>query len=318
MEFLLSKIASKVGVEFVGDDIEIGGINTLVDATKTQLSFFTDSKYIEQLKTTKAAAVFVNEENAKFVPSNAVALITNESYLKLALASEFFAHRVTAKHYEPNVGNGCDISPNASFGHNVTVGDNVTILPGCYVGDNVTIGSNTLLHANVTVYHNCVVGSDCIIHSSTVVGCDGYGFAHTKQGEHIKIYQNGNVVVEDNVEIGSSCTVDRSVFGSTVIGQGTKLDNQIHIGHNCELGQNVLMAAQSGLAGTTKLGRNVVMGGQSGATGHMSIGDFTTIYAKSVITKSVDGGHYAGFPAVDVKLWRKMQAKLSSLTKRKK
>lgn len=318
MEILLSQIASKAGVDFSSDDIKIDGIHTLVDATSTQLSFFTDSKYIEDLKNTKAAAVFVDEKHAEFLPSDSIALITDEAYLKLAIASEFFAHKMSAKSYEPKVGNNCDISSSAIFGSNVTIEDNVTILPGCYVGDNVTIGSNTLLHANVTIYHNCVVGSECIIHSGTVVGCDGYGFAHTKLGEHIKIYQNGNVVIEDSVEIGSSCTLDRSVFGSTVVGKGTKLDNQIHIGHNCELGENVLMAAQSGLAGTTKLGKNVVMGGQSGATGHMSIGDFTTIYAKSVITKSVDGGHYAGFPAVDLKLWRKMQAKLSSLTKRKK
>jgi UDP-3-O-[3-hydroxymyristoyl] glucosamine N-acyltransferase len=157
-----------------------------------------------------------------------------------------------------------------------------------------------------------------MIHSGTVVGCDGYGFAHTKQGEHIKIYQNGNVVIEEDVEIGANCTIDRAVFDSTIIRKGSKLDNLIQIAHNCDLGEHTLMAAQSGLAGSTTLERNVVMGGQSATAGHLKVGAFATIAGKSGVTKSLEGGKtYSGFPAIDHIAWLKIQAKISGLLKRK-
>ena len=165
------------------------------------------------------------------------------------------------------------------------MGDNVTILAGCYLGDNVTVGSDTLLHPNVTLYYDTQLGKQCIIHSGTVIGCDGYGFAHTKMGEHVKIYQNGNAVVEDDVEIGANCTVDRAVFGTTYIRKGVKLDNLIQIGHNCDVGEHSLFVSQSGLAGSTILGRNVVMGGQSATAGHLEIGAFATLAARDWCNK---------------------------------
>jgi len=233
MTYKLSTIVEDIGLDFQGEDITIDGIHTLKEATSTQLSFFTDSKYASQLADTKAAAVLIDEKHAALLPSGTIALVTDEAYLKLALASKFFAHKLGNGTSEPVVGEGCDIDKSVSFGKNVTLGDNVTILPGCYLGDNVTVGSGTLLHPNVTLYYHTKIGSECIIHSGTVIGCDGYGFAHTKLGEHIKIYQNGNVVVEDNVEIGANCAIDRAVFGTTYIRKGTKLDNLIQIAHNC-------------------------------------------------------------------------------------
>jgi len=192
-------------------------------------------------------------------------------------------------------------------------------MAGCYVGDNVVIGSNTLLHPNVTLYHGTKMGENCIIHAGTVIGSDGYGFAHTKQGEHVKIYQNGNVLIEDDVEIGANCTIDRAVFGITYIRKGTKLDNLIQIAHNCDVGEHNLMASQVGLAGSTTLGRNVVMGGQSATAGHLTLGDFTTIAGKGGVTKSLEGNKmYAGFPAVEIRVWRKLQASLMRLVKGKK
>jgi UDP-3-O-[3-hydroxymyristoyl] glucosamine N-acyltransferase len=192
-------------------------------------------------------------------------------------------------------------------------------LAGCYLGDNVTVGSDTLLHPNVTLYYDTQLGERCIIHSGTVIGCDGYGFAHTKTGEHVKIYQNGNVIVEDDVEIGANCAVDRAVFGTTYIRKGTKLDNFIQVGHNCDVGEHVLCASHVGLSGSTKLGRNVVMGGQAATAGHLEIGDFATIAARGGVTKSLEGGRtYAGFPAIDHKMWLKMQVKMLGLVKRKK
>ena len=319
MTYKLSRITEQISLTFTGNDIDIDGIHTLSEATSTQLSFFTDSKYASQLPHTKAAAVFIDEEHAKLLPSATIALITDEAYLKLALASKFFAHKLETKGGHPKMGKGCDIDKQVHFGKNVTLGDNVIILAGCYIGDNVTIGSDTLLHPNVTLYHGTQLGERCIIHSGTVIGCDGYGFAHTKLGEHIKIYQNGNTLVEDNVEIGANCTIDRAVFGTTYIRKGTKLDNLIQIAHNCDVGEHTLCAAQVGLAGSTTLGRNVVMGGQSATAGHLAIGAFATIAGKGGVTKSLEGGKtYAGFPAIDHKMWLKMQVKMLGLVKRKK
>ena len=284
----------------------------------SQLSFFNAEKYLDQLPHTKAAAVLIEEKYVKFLPSHTMALITEEPYLKLALASKLFAYKLESKAEAPVVGKDCDIDKSVRFGKNVTLGDNVTLLAGCYIGDHVTIGSGTLLHPNVTLYHHTKMGAECIIHSGTVIGCDGYGFAHTKLGEHIKIYQNGNVVVEDHVEIGANCAIDRAVFGTTYIRKGTKLDNLIQIAHNCDVGEHTLCAAQVGLAGSTTLGRNVVMGGQSATAGHLKVGAFATIAGKCGVTKSLEGGKtYAGFPAVDHKIWLRMQAKMAGLLKRK-
>ena len=319
MTYTLSTITQDIGIDFQGEDITIDGIHTLSEATSTQLSFFNDSKYASQLPDTKAAAVLIDEKHASLLPEGTIALITDEAYLKLALASKFFAHKLGTQGEAPKMGEGCEIDKSVSFGKNVTLGDNVTILAGCYLGDNVTVGSDTLLHPNVTLYHHTEIGSECLIHSGTVIGCDGYGFAHTKLGEHVKIYQNGNVVVEDSVEIGANCAIDRAVFGSTYIRKGTKLDNLIQIAHNCDVGEHSLCAAQVGLAGSTTLGRNVVMGGQSATAGHLKVGDFATIAGKGGVTKSIEGGKtYAGFPAIDHKMWLKMQAILSGLLKGKK
>ncbi|MBD3788840.1 MAG: UDP-3-O-(3-hydroxymyristoyl)glucosamine N-acyltransferase [Campylobacterales bacterium] len=318
MNYRLSKITKIIGIDFNGEDATIEGIHTLSEANQSQLSFFNDSKYASQLPTTKAKAVLIDAKHASLLPPTTIALITDEPYLKLALASKLFAHKIEAGRETPLRGEGCDIDEGVVFGKNVVLGDNVTILGGCYIGDNVTIGSDTLLHANVTLYHHTKIAERCIIHSGAVIGSDGYGFAHTKMGEHVKIYQNGNVVIEDDVEIGANCAIDRAVFGSTVIRKGTKLDNLVQIAHNCDVGEHSLCAAQVGLAGSTVLERNVVMGGQSASAGHLKIGAFATIAGKAGVTKSLEGKKtYAGFPAIDHKLWLKMQAMLSKMIKQK-
>ncbi|MEA1879080.1 MAG: UDP-3-O-(3-hydroxymyristoyl)glucosamine N-acyltransferase [Campylobacterota bacterium] len=319
MTYKLSQITNEIDINFNGNDISIDGIHTLSEATSTQLSFFTDAKYASQLPNTRAAAVFIDEKYADLLPSATIALITDESYLKLALASKFFAHKIITKGGHPHLGKGCDIDKRVRFGNNVTLGDNVTVMAGCYVGDNVTVGSNTLLYPNAILYHGTKVGEGCIIHSGTVIGCDGYGFAHTKKGEHVKIYQNGIAIVEDDVEIGANCAIDRAVFGKTIIRTGSKLDNLVHIAHNCDLGEHTLLAGQVGLAGSTTLERNVTMGGQSASAGHLKIEAFATIAGKGGVTKSLEGKKmYAGFPAVEIKIWRKVQASLMRLVKGKK
>jgi len=319
MTYKLSEITKTLNIDFESNDIDIDGIHTLSEATATQLSFFADAKYASQLPETKAAAVFIDEKHAGLLPPTAIALITDEAYLKLALASTFFAHKTLTEERYPDLGEKNHIDKSVHFGNNVKVGNNVTIMAGCYVGDNVIIGDDTLLYPNVTLYHGSEVGARCIIHAGTVIGCDGYGFAHTKQGEHVKIHQNGNVIVEEDVEIGANCAIDRAVFGTTYIRKGTKLDNLIQIAHNCDVGEHTLCAAQVGLAGSTTLGRNVVMGGQSATAGHLEVGAFATIAGKGGVTKSLEGGKtYAGFPAIDHKTWLRLQAKMMGLLKRKK
>ncbi len=316
--YTLAEIADMLGLQYEGDDRTIVGIQTLDAAGEEELSIFHDAKYTESLKRTKAAAVLVDEKAASMVPPNTIALVTPEPYLMLAKLSSLFAHPLKAHEKTPRVGEACDIAESVRFGEGVVIGDRVTIMPGCYLGDGVRIGDDTVIHPNVTLYYGTQVGARCIVHSGTVIGSDGYGFAHTKEGEHVKIHQNGNVVIEEDVEIGANCTIDRAVFGSTVIRRGTKLDNLIQIGHNCNVGEHVLMAAQVGLSGSTTLERNVIMGGQSATAGHLRIGAFATIAGKAGVTKSLEGGKtYGGFPAIEIGLWRKMHAALMRLVKKR-
>jgi len=313
----LTQICQEIDIAFDGQDIEIDGLHTLSEATSNQISFFNDRKYANQLSTTKAGAVLIDEKYANLLPPTTIALITDEAYLKLALASKLFAYKIETKGGHPDMGDGCDIDKRVRFGKDVTLGDNVTIMAGAYIGDSVTIGSNSLIYPNVTLYHQSKIGANCILHAGVVIGSDGYGFAHTKSGEHIKIYQNGNAIIEDDVEIGANTTIDRAVFGTTYIRKGTKLDNQIQIGHNCDFGEHSLMAGQAGFAGSTTTGRNVVIGGQVGTAGHIHIGAFSRVGGKSGITKSLEGGKtYSGFPAIEHISWLKLQAKIAGLIKK--
>ena len=316
----LSEIAREIGLSFEGEDREITGLATLKNAGPEHLSFLDNPKYAADLTDTRAGAVLVAPQFADRVPESSVALVDEEPYLKLAYASALFAPEpMREEGAEPAIGKGCRIAENVVFGRDVTVGDGVTILPGCYIGDGVTIGDGTLIHANVTLYHGTQVGKRCIIHSGTVVGSDGYGFAHTRDGRHVKLHQLGHVVIEDDVEIGANCAIDRGTLEETRIREGSKLDNLVHVAHNCDIGAHALITGQVGLSGSTKLGRNVVMGGQSGTAGHLEVGDFATIAARGGVTKSLPGGKtYAGFPAIEHKLWLKLNAMLMRMIKSNK
>ena len=314
----LKQLAKSIGIFYSGRDVEIVGINRLKDAKEDELSFLDNPKYLKDLKTTKAVAVLVSKKYESSVPKDCIALVDEEPYLKVALASKFFAPDIMKKEGKrPIFGKDCNIGVNVSFGKDVVIGNRVTIMPGCYIGDDVKIGDDTTIYPNVTIYHQCKIGNRCIIHSGTVVGSDGYGFAHTKDGKHIKFYQLGNVVIEDDVEIGSNCSIDRGALSSTIIKEGVKIDNLVHIAHNCEIGKYSLLVAQVGLSGSTKLGRNVVMGGQSATAGHLKIGDFATIAARGGVTKSIEGSKvYGGFPLMEHKKWLKLNVILSKFLKK--
>lgn len=313
---LLNQLLKELDLQSVSKDANIIGIDTLSNATKQHLSFFNNQKHLSQLQNTQAYAVFIEQKFVQYLPQNSYAIVVDNPYLYLAYASKYFRHRYKAENSEPSIGKSTAIYQGVHFGNNVSIGNSVTIMPGCYIGDNVTIGDGTFLYPNVTIYHNCVIGKEVIVHSGTVIGSDGYGFASKPDGTHVKIYQNGNAIIEDFVEIGANAVVDRAVFGSTVIQQGTKLDNLIHIAHNCVVGKNNFLAAQVGLSGSTITGNNVMMGGQAGAAGHLKIADFSVIAARGGVTKDVKkSGYYAGFPLMEGKLWLKLQAKLSRLIK---
>ena len=313
----LQEIAEFIGID-CQEEKEITGLNTLLDSNENQLTFLENKKYINDLKNTKAAAVLVTKENVSEVPSGTIALVCDEPYLNLAKISKLFAPNVIEMDGEkPIVGGGTKVMPNVYIGKDSVVGSDCTIMAGAFIGDNVKIGNNTIIYPNVTVYRDCTIGNDCIIHAGTVIGSDGFGFANTKDGKYIKIYQNGNVTIGNDVEIGANCAIDRAVFNSTIIEDGVRIDNLVHIAHNCKIGRGSILVGQVGLAGSTILNAYVVMGGQSAAAGHLEIAPFTTIAARGGVTKSITEPKksWAGFPLFEHKQWLKLQGKISNLLK---
>jgi len=313
----LNEIAQLVGLK-CDNDIKISGLNSLLDATQSELTFLENKKYVNDLKNTKAAAILVNLENSKEVPSSTIAIICEEPYLFLAKISKLFAPNVIEMDGEkPLIGGGTKVMPNVYIGKDSVVGSDCTIMAGAFIGDNVKIGNNTIIYPNVTIYRDCKVGNDCIIHAGTVIGSDGFGFANTKDGKYIKIYQNGNVIIGNDVEIGANSAIDRAVFNSTIIEDGVRIDNLVHIGHNCKIGRGSILVGQVGLSGSTTLNPYVIMGGQSGTAGHLEIAPFTTIAARGGVTKSITEPKksWAGFPLFEHKQWLKLQGKIANLLK---
>ena len=314
----IKEISRIIGFEYNGNSFEITGINTLKDASSNEISFVTNSKYLKDVEDSKAGAIIVNHATAASVPSNSIALVVDEPYLMMAKVSKYFAPPMEDENAPKAViGEKTKLSLKAEIANGAVIGKNCTIMAGVYIGSNCVIGDNTILYPNVVIYRDCKIGNDCIIHANTTIGSDGFGFATNKMGEHTKIYQNGNVIIEDDVEIGSSTTIDRAVFKTTLIKKGVRIDNLVQIGHNCEIGEYAVLVSQTGIAGSSKLGRNVVMGGQSATSGHLEVAPFNTFAARSGITKSIkeSGGTFAGFPLMEHKLWLKLQGKLARLIK---
>lgn len=314
----LSEIASIIGAEFITNDLEIFAIKALKDANENELSFVRDSKYIKEIQNTKAAAIIVDSKTKEYVPDGCIALVVANPYWQMAILTKYFAPAIEDENSAvATIGEGTKVSPKAEIANGVKIGKNCIILAHVYIGSNTVIGDNTIIYPNVTIYRDCVIGNDCIIHSNTAIGADGFGFATNKMGEHKKVYQNGNVIIEDDVEIGSNVSVDRAVFGSTLIKKGVRVDNLVQIGHNCEIGEYSILVAQAGCAGSTKLGRNVVVGGQAAFAGHLEVAPFTTLAARSGVTSSIkeSGKTYSGFPLMEHRTWLKLQARIAKLLK---
>ena len=309
----LSEIYEILKLEFKGDELEIKALNSLARADAGELTYCDGEKNAKFIAGTKASAILISPNLKELTPPSVRIIEVENPHLAFAILSKFFAKELFASSPKPaRISSSAKIMPNVYIGSNVEVGDDTIVMSGVFLGDNVKVGKNCIIHPNVVIYNDCIIGDECHINANSVIGSDGYGYAHTKTGEHVKIYHNGNVILEDFVEIGACTTIDRGVFEPTIIKRCTKIDNLVQIGHNCELGQGCLIVSQTGLAGSTKLGRNVVMGGQSGSAGHVKVGDFAQIAARGGVSKDIEGGKkYAGaYPIMELGEFFKLQAKV--------
>ena len=316
-------IASLTGGTVEGDgEIELTGFGKIEEAGKGCITFIANPKYSHFIHTTEASAVLVNADFDAGAEVPPTLIRVRDAYAALAeLLTAFESMKPQPRGVEEpvHVGEGtelpedCYIGAFAYIGRGVKLGSGVRIYPQCYIGDGCEIGEGTVLRAGVRVYEGCRIGSRCIVHSGAVIGADGFGFA--PKGEiYEKIPQIGNVVIEDDVEIGANTCIDRATFGHTRVGRGTKLDNLIQVAHNVELGQNNVFAAQTGIAGSTRIGHSNRVGGQCGFAGHISVGDHNEFGAQSGIPNSVgDGKRLIGYPAVEARQFAKTQVYLKRL-----
>jgi UDP-3-O-[3-hydroxymyristoyl] glucosamine N-acyltransferase len=308
MKFTAEQIAGILDGEVLGNpNAEVYKLSKIEEGTNGSLTFLSNSKYQNYIYTTKATITIVNNSFEAEQPITTTLIKVEDAYQAFSKILEYYNKVKLMKSgieqpsvLSENVIYGTDLYL-GSFcyvGKNVTIGNNVKIYPNTFIGDNVTIGDNCVFFAGVRIYSETEIGNNCVIHSGTIIGSDGFGFAPHDDGTYSKIPQIGNVILEDDVEVGSCTTIDRATMGSTIIRKGVKLDNQIQIAHNVEIGENTVIAAQTGVAGSTKIGKNCMIGGQVGVAGHITIGDNVRIQAQSGIGKSLkDGEVVQGSPA---------------------
>ena len=317
MKINLKQIAGFLGGTVEGDEnAAVWKLCKIEEGEEGGLSFLANTKYTSYIYNTKATAVIVRNDFVAEHPVSASLIRVADPYLSFATLLKRYNEMQLDKHgidslayVSPSakVGKDCYIGAFAYIGDNVVLGDNVKVYPQCYVGENSTIGDGTTLFAGVRIYHNIVVGARCILHSGVVIGADGFGFAPTDDGTYQKIDQIGNVVIDDDVEIGANTCVDRATLGSTHVHKGVKLDNLCQIAHNVVVGDNTVMASQSAIAGSGKVGKHCVIAGQVGIVGHIEIGDRVTVAAQSGVTRSFpDDVTILGSPAIDAARQRKV------------
>lgn len=305
MALKLGELARLLGLKFEGDEnIEVSKLNEIQFATSQEISFLSNPKYLKYIKTTQAAALIVPEEMKIDYPNLLRSTNPKQSMLKALELLNQSVREITPGIAPSAIIDGtvaipssAEIGPGVVISRGAQIGENVILEANTVVGLNAIIGENTHIHANVVVYNESILGSNCIIHGGTVLGSDGFGFA-VESGEIEKIPQTGNVILGDRVEIGANCAIDRGSIGPTVIGDGTKLDNLVHVAHNVRIGKNCFLTAQVGIAGSTDLGNRVQMGGQSGVVGHLKVGNDVSIATRGGVTRDIpDGTTVSGFPA---------------------
>ncbi|MBN2349427.1 MAG: UDP-3-O-(3-hydroxymyristoyl)glucosamine N-acyltransferase [Bacteroidales bacterium] len=299
MEFKAITIAEFLQGEIVGDkDAVVSDVSRIEEGKEGTLSFLANPKYEKYLYETKSSVVLINKDFKLSQKIKPTLIKVDDAYQAFASLLDLYAQSIPKKvgidketfiDDSAVLGENMYIGAFAYIGKGVKTGNNVKIYPQVYVGDNVTIGDNTILYPGVKIYHDCQIGANCIIHASTVIGSDGFGFAaQTENNDYKKIPQIGNVIIEDNVEIGSNVSVDRATMGSTIIRKGAKLDNLIQIAHNVEIGENTVIVAQAGIAGSTKIGKDGMIGAQAGIVGHIKLAKGVKVGAQSGVTNNVD------------------------------
>jgi UDP-3-O-[3-hydroxymyristoyl] glucosamine N-acyltransferase len=312
MQFSASQIADIINGTVDGNaETTVHSFGKIEEAKSGQLAFLANPKYEDFLYSTKASAIIVNSNLQLKQPISATLIRVPDAYSAFAVLLDKYQQIKTQQltgiqqpiYMDPSakIGEQVFIGAFAYLGEQVTVGNGTKIFPNVYLGNNVTVGNNSMIHPGVKIYHDCVIGSNVVIHAGTIIGSDGFGYAPQPDGSLKKVPQIGNVVIEDGVEIGANTTIDRATIGSTLIKSGAKLDNLLQIAHNVEVGNNSVIAAQSGVSGSTKIGKNVMIGGQAGIVGHIQIADGSKINAQSGVSKSIKVPHSAvtGSPAYD-------------------
>ncbi len=312
LQFSAQQIAMMIQGKVEGDAaVAVAQFGKIEEAKAGELTFLANPKYEEFLYQTKASIVIINESQVLKTPITATLIRVPDAYAAFATLltkyQELKSHNLSGIQSPSFISSTAKLGENhfvaafAHIGENVQLGNNVKIFPNVVIGENVKMGNNIILHPGVVIYADCVLGNNIIVHSGAIIGSDGFGFAPTADGSYQKIPQLGNVVIEDDVEIGSNTTIDRATIGSTIIRKGVKLDNLIQVAHNVEVGANTVIAAQVGLSGSTKIGKGVMMGGQSGTAGHLNVADGVKVAARSGITKTIDkvNSTITGFPAAE-------------------
>lgn len=321
MIFTAAQIATLINATIEGDAaVAVSSFGKIEEAQPGQLAFLANPKYEDYLYSTRASVIIVNESLKTRQEISATLLRVPDAYTAFASLLATYQQMETRElqgieqpvyiSASATMGSEVYVGAFAHIGNNVSLGNNVKIFPNVYIGHHVTIGDNSIIHPGVSIYHHCLIGKDAVIHAGAVIGSDGFGFAPQADGTFQKVPQIGNVVVEDNVEIGANTTIDRATIGSTIIKAGAKLDNLIQIAHNVDVGNNTVIAAQAGISGSTKVGNNVMIGGQAGIVGHLQIADGAKINAQSGVSKSirVPNSAVTGSPAHDYTATLRSQA----------
>lgn len=317
MEYTARQIAEVLKGQMEGDpDVIITSLSKIEEGLPGTMTFLANPHYTPHIYTTKASIIVVNKDFTAIQPIAGTLIRVENAYESFAKLLEIFQSQQAGKKgispyafisKSAKIGKDVYIAEFVSIGGNSIIGNNVQLYPQTFIGDNVTVGDNTTVFSGVKIHADCTVGRNCALHSGIVIGADGFGFAPVAGGEYKKIIQAGNVIIHDNVEIGSNTTIDRATLGSTVIHKGAKIDNLVVLGHNVEIGENTIIAAQTGIAGSTKIGNHCIIAGQVGIVGHLKIGDNVKIGAQSGVEHDIkDGEIFLGTPALEVGKTRRL------------
>ena len=326
LEFSAQQIAMMIQGQVEGDaSVTVHNFGKIEEATAGQISFLANPKYEAFLYTTAASIIIIGAQQQLKEKIKATLIRVPDAYAAFAtlltkyqeLKTQQLVGIQTPSFIAPSAKMGANhfIAAFAYINEGATLGDHVKIFPNVVIGENVSIGNHVTIHPGVVIYADCIIGNHVTIHSGTIIGSDGFGFAPKEDGSYQKVPQLGNVVIEDHVEIGANTTIDRATIGSTIIRTGVKLDNQIQIAHNVEIGSNTVIAAQAGVSGSTKIGNNVMVGGQAGFAGHIAIADGIKIAGRTGVTKSftTENTTLTGYPAADQKQSLRSQVYVKNL-----